>query len=131
MPEALTLSAFNHVSLTTKKLEESRRFYVEVMGGREISRPAFGFPGAWIYLAGIQIHLIENFSAVEPAPGINSRENHIAFATPDIDEMERRLQRNGMEYRRSLIKDRNIPQLYFCDPDGHLIEVGMYGIIDQ
>lgn len=126
----LPLSSLNHVSRQTKRLAESRRFYCEVLGFREISRPNFSFRGAWLYGAGIQIHLIENEGAPDPGP-INSRGNHIAFAVPDIDAMEQHLQQLGVPYRRQEIPDRKIPQIFFLDPDGHVIELGMYGKIDE
>lgn len=132
MPEALTIHAFNHVALQTKRLEESIAFYRDVLGFRQISRPAFNFDGAWLYNAGIQIHLIVDERAADPGSSINSRADHFAFATHDVDEMERRLQALGVQYVRRLIQDRGIPQLFFHDPDGHVIEVGgPYSAIDR
>jgi catechol 2,3-dioxygenase-like lactoylglutathione lyase family enzyme len=45
--------------------------------------------------------------------------------------METKLQAHGITYKRSLIADRGIHQIFFHDPDGHMIEIGKYGIIDQ
>ena len=129
-PEPIAIEALNHISRTTVRLEAAIRFYVDVLGFREISRPAFNFAGAWLYGYHLQIHLIENAAAPEPPPGIDTRGNHIAFAVPDVDAMERRLREHGLEYQRKLIADRGIHQLFFRDPDGHLIELGKYGQID-
>ena len=132
MPKPLTIESLNHLARPTKRLEQSLRFYVDVLGCREISRPAFSFGGAWLFLAGIQIHLIEDLqTAPDPPSAINTRETHMAFAVPDVDAMEKRLQEHGIAYKRSLIVDRGIHQIFFRDPDGHLIEVAKYGIIDQ
>lgn len=131
MPEPITLDSLNHVSRQTKRLAESRKFYAEVLGFREISRPGFNFEGAWLYGAGIQIHLIGDGSASDPTPEINTRANHIAFAVADVDVMEQRLKALGVPYRRNVIPDRGIHQLFFQDPDGHTIELGRYGAIDQ
>jgi catechol 2,3-dioxygenase-like lactoylglutathione lyase family enzyme len=132
MPQAIAIQHLNHIARPTRRLEESRRFYIEVLGFREISRPAFSFRGSWLFGGGIQIHLIEDLViAPNPPDGINTRETHIAFAVPDVDVMETRLEEHGIPYKRSLIKDRQIHQLFFRDPDGHLIELGKYGIIDQ
>jgi len=126
----LEIESCNHVSVQTKQLAESRKFYVEVLGAKEISRPAFSFGGAWLYLAGVQIHLIEQGSPAGRGE-IDTRGNHFAFQVGDVDEAERRLQQLGVVYKRKLIEDRGIHQIFFQDPDGHTIEVGRYGIINQ
>jgi catechol 2,3-dioxygenase-like lactoylglutathione lyase family enzyme len=126
----LEIESCNHVSVQTKQLDESRKFYVEVLGAQEISRPNFSFGGAWLYLAGMQIHLIEQGSPAGRTE-IDTRGNHVAFQVRDVDEAERRLQAFGIAYKRKLIEDRGIHQIFFQDPDGHTIEVGRYGIINQ
>lgn len=131
MPPPLTIRQLNHVARPTKRLEESRRFYIDVLGAREISRPAFSFRGAWLYLAGIQIHLIEDAGAPDPPEQINTRERHMALAVDDVDAMEDVLKLHGVAYRRNLIADRGIQQIFFRDPDGHLLEIGKYGVIDK
>ena len=131
MPTPLVIERLNHVARPTTRLDESRRFWVEVMGAREISRPGFSFRGAWLYLAGIQIHLIEDTAVPGPSDAINTRARHMAFAVPDVDAMERILKTHGVAYERKLIPDRGIHQIFFHDPDGHMIEIGKYGVIDQ
>lgn len=131
MPPPLTIRQLNHVARPTKRLEESRRFYIDILGAREISRPAFSFRGAWLYLAGIQIHLIEDAGAPDPPEQINTRERHMALAVDDVDAMEDVLKLHGVAYRRNLIADRGIQQIFFRDPDGHLLEIGKYGVIDK
>ena len=131
MPVPLSIEMLNHVARPTKRLEAARRFWIDVMGAREISRPGFSFNGSWLFLAGIQIHLIEDAAAPDPPGEINTRERHMAFAVPDVDAMERVLGEHGVAYKRNLILDRGVHQIFFRDPDGHLIEIGKYGVIDQ
>lgn len=126
----LTVSSLNHVSLQTKRLDQSRRFYVDVLGARDLSRPNFNFGGAWLYLAGIQIHLIAEGDPGNPGV-INTRENHVAFAIDDVDEAEQQLKQLRIPYKRNFIPDRGVHQLFFHDPDGHTIELGKYGRIDE
>ena len=132
VPAPIELQSLNHVTRVTHRYDESLRFYTEVLGFRVISRPNFPFDGAWLYAAGMQIHLIVDPS---PAPAvhtdINTRTNHIAFFVDDVDAMEQRLREHGVTYKRNIIPDRQIHQLFFHDPDGHMIELGHYGIIDQ
>jgi catechol 2,3-dioxygenase-like lactoylglutathione lyase family enzyme len=118
-------SKLHHVSRQTRKLEETRKFYVDVLGFREVSRPELSFAGAWLYGAGIQIHLIDE-SFDTPPSEINSRENHIAFKIDDMDGAEAALKEKGIEYRRQVVPERRSDQIFFRDPEGWLIELGSY-----
>ncbi len=131
MPEPLPLLALNHIARLCKDLDASRRFYTELLGGREISRPPFSFAGSWIYLAGIQIHLIAEQHLPSRETAAVPRENHIAFSIADTDDVELRLQEHRVEYYKKLIPERNIQQIFFRDPDGWLIELGSYWAIDH
>jgi|SRR5450432_226390 len=121
----------NHVARTTKDLEASRRFYIEVLECKEISRPDFSFRGAWLYVAGMQFHLIEDVNTPDAPAGIDTRESHVAFAVEDVDAAEARLRERGIVYKRQIIPGRGIHQIFFRDPDGWLIEFGKYGVIDE
>ncbi len=120
----IVAAKLHHVSRQTQKLEETRRFYVEVLGFRELSRPGFNFAGAWLYGSGIQIHLIdEPFAA--PGGDANPRENHIAFQIADPDAAEAVLKERGIAYRRQKSLTGN-EQIFFRDPEGWMIELGNY-----
>ena len=108
----------HHVSRQTRKLDETRRFYVDVLGFRELaSRPELNFAGAWLFGAGIQIHLIdEPFDA--PPSAINSKENHIAFKVENMDAAEAVLKEKGVAYRRNIVPERKSDQIFFRDPEG-------------
>jgi catechol 2,3-dioxygenase-like lactoylglutathione lyase family enzyme len=121
----------HHVSRQTLKLDETRRFYVDVLGFQEISRPPFAFRGAWLYGAGIQIHLIEEPFDSPPAE-INTLENHIAFAVENMEDAEAALKQHGVTYRRNVVPERGTKQIFFRDPEGWLIEIGLYPkVMDQ
>jgi catechol 2,3-dioxygenase-like lactoylglutathione lyase family enzyme len=126
MPEALPIQSLNHVALPTRRLEESRAFYRRVLGFREIARPNFSFRGAWLLAHGLIIHLIENTESSVPSNEINTRQNHLAFHTPDMAAAERLLNEHGIRFRANTIADTGIRQIFFQDPDGHHIEIGAY-----
>ena len=121
----ITPAKLHHVSRQTKKLDETRKFYVDVLGFREIPRPPFSFGGAWLFGAGIQMHLIdEPFD--NPPETLNTHENHIAFAVDDVDAAEEALKTHGIKYRRNIVPDRGTNQIFFRDPEGWLVEIGAY-----
>lgn len=125
------IEQLNHVARTTKNLEASKQFYVDVLGCKELSRPNFPYRGAWLYVGHMQFHLIEDANTPDAPKGIDTRESHVAFAVEDVDAAEAHLLALGIVYKRQTIPDRNIHQIFFRDPDGWLIEFGKYGAIDE
>ena len=126
MPKPLPITAVNHVGRITTRVEESRKFYRDVLGFREVDRPNFDFDGAWLYNYGIMIHLMYNEKAGSPEGEIQTRDDHLALNTNDLDAAERLLAEHNVPYRKNVIADRNIAQIFFRDPDGHYVEIGNY-----
>lgn len=126
MPEPLPITAVNHVGRITTRVEECRKFYRDVLGFREVQRPNFDFDGAWLYNYGIMIHLIYNDAAGSPDGEIETRADHLALNVSDLEAAERLLQEHNVPYRKNVIADRNIQQIFCRDPDGHHIELGTY-----
>jgi catechol 2,3-dioxygenase-like lactoylglutathione lyase family enzyme len=125
MPAPLEIKSLNHVAREAINLEESKRFYREILGFQDVVRPPFDFPGAWLYNYGMMIHLVEN-PMFSPDDDINTRGAHVAFHVDDIDAAEANLRQRGVTYKKSSVPGRNITQLFFQDPSGYLVEIGCY-----
>ena len=55
----MSLNSLDHCSIRTVKLEETRDFYVNMLGMVDGDRPDFPFPGAWLYVDGVAVvHII-------------------------------------------------------------------------
>ncbi len=126
MPQPLPIQAVNHVGRMTKRVDASRDFYRDVLGFREVARPNFNFPGAWLFNYGIMIHLIHNEAAPDPEGEIQTRHDHLALHCEDLELAERLLKEHGVAYRKNVIEDRGITQIFCRDPDGHHVEIGTY-----
>jgi catechol 2,3-dioxygenase-like lactoylglutathione lyase family enzyme len=124
MTQPLPIKGLHHIARTTRDPERSRAFYRDVLGFREIQRPGFNFRGAWLFNYGVQIHIIEH-TASDVSGEIDTRANHLAFAVDDFDQVERRLGELGIPYHKQ-VNAGGIPQIFFHDPDGHHIEIGIY-----
>ncbi|HEX5446957.1 MAG TPA: VOC family protein [Pirellulales bacterium] len=126
---SLPIRSLHHVARVTRHLDESRAFYRDVLGFREIARPELGFPGAWLFNYGLQIHLIVNQPTGESekaASMIETRDNHLAFLVDDVDVVESRLASHGIACRVNLQSSTGLKQIFFRDPDGHHVEVACY-----
>jgi catechol 2,3-dioxygenase-like lactoylglutathione lyase family enzyme/uncharacterized protein YunC (DUF1805 family) len=126
----LRVRCIDHVTLVVKDLEQSRKFYVELLGMREIPRPAFSFAGLWFQAGATQIHLILEFAGSGPAgnllpePRRTSRTQHLAFAVDDAAAAAAHLNTLHVPILSgpSPRPDGHM-QVFLTDPDGHVIEL--------
>jgi catechol 2,3-dioxygenase-like lactoylglutathione lyase family enzyme len=125
----------HHVSITVSNLETSRKFYREILELEEITRPPFGFPGAWFASGDDQhVHLIVHDQATfRGMKGIDTRDIHFAVRVKSYSKALEHLRAKG--YREEgddldLLKMKvqphataGFPQIYILDPDRHVIEI--------
>ena len=126
MSEPIQIQGFHHISRTTCDVGASVRFYRDLLGFTELNRPPFNFRGAWRYGYGIQIHIIENAAYLNEVRTIDSKGDHIAFRVADCEEIQSRLNAEGIPYIFK-INAGGIPQVFIHDPDGHQIELAVVG----
>jgi len=113
----MLVADIHHVSLNVSDTEVALRFYRDVLGLREMERPAFGFGGAWLDAGhGRQVHLIE---ADVPA----DVGQHMAFRVDDIDAVIVELRAAGIDVPDArAVTGTSIRQTFVRDPDGNRIE---------
>ena len=114
-------TGFNHVSIHADDLEESVRFYVEVLGMERIPTYNFAFPVQYLRLGDLQLHLFEREA---PAPAYH----HIGINVDDFEEAYERARDLGIRERESFFEDMyELPdgsvQMYLRDPAGNLVEL--------
>jgi catechol 2,3-dioxygenase-like lactoylglutathione lyase family enzyme len=122
------LQYVHHFSLGVRDFEKSADFYKNFIGFREIPRPALDFPGLWLKLANVQLHLIQRGDEYPDDQGLPWAV-HTAFQTAnleDLDRMEQKLVQKEIPYKRVVQDDSGINQIFFKDPDGYNIEFGYY-----
>ena len=130
----MQISALDHVSLVSTNLERSIAFYRDILGLRQIQRPAFKGAGAWMASGTLEIHLTSNPAGhLRPLPEIDTSDIHFAARVADFNAMRKHLGAHG--YSEEL-PSGNPKRLYFrlegpapylqcylLDPDNHLIEI--------
>lgn len=139
MPPPLRVKYLNHAAIEARDIDTVCAFYETILGFRRLPRPALGFPGCWLEMPGVMLHItevdptvprrVENWKDLyegDPEAWYIRRATHLAFEVEDFDEAEDRLRQHGMEYTRFVLPEVNMRQLFLYDPEGHGIEMGVY-----
>ncbi len=124
----MPINTLNHINIRTDLMEETKDFYVDVVGLDIGFRPEFGDHGYWLYAGDTAIvHLSpsESDSAARTNPdGMGNGLDHIGLFAAGLDDMQATLARKSVEYRTNLVSGGKILQVFFYDPNGVLVELG-------
>jgi glyoxylase I family protein len=130
----MEIDSLHHVALPCADLERSRRFYVEVLGLTEISRPSLPVAGAWFRVGDRQeLHLIlgDAQATFRRTKGMNSDDIHFAVRVTSYAQALKALRAKGYHEDASPDDPMGIrtsmrvgyPQIYILDPDRNIIEI--------
>ncbi len=114
-------SGINHVSISASDLEESVRFYTEVLGMERVPAPRFpGQPVAWLRLGEQQLHLFQR----EGAPQFH----HFGLDVDDFEAAYRKVRELELRDETTFMGGIfELPggevQMYLRDPAGNLVEI--------
>jgi len=112
----------NHVTLRTQDLEGTRAFFEAVFNLKPGYRPAFAFPGYWLYADGeSEVHLIPGRAG--PVDRTGEAIDHVAFRLTDHDAFRRKLDALGIPYSRMELPELGERRLFIQTPTGILLEV--------
>ncbi len=111
----------NHVSVVARDLDESVRFYVDVLGLEPLPTPDFAFPVQWLRAGSLQVHVFER-------PDAPPTYAHFALEVDDVVSVYERARELGILDHASFgYAIAELPggeaQLYVRDPSGNLIEL--------
>ena len=117
------VKAIDHCSLIVKNTEKALEFYMGILEMEvDPSRPDLGYPGAWLQVGEMQIHLLEvpNPDCTENRPEHGGRDHHVALAVCDLNIVVQHLESAGIKYSKS----KSGRAALFCrDYDGNAIEL--------
>ena len=122
----MPLQNLDHINVYCADLDRSIAFYTQALGLHDGPRPAFGIPGAWLYLGDRPVvHLIGGRQG--EAPLMTGPFDHIAFEAQDFEAMRTKLHALGLPFQENDVPDFKIQQLFVHDPDGVKIELNFRG----
>ena len=137
----MLINSLDHCAIRTTKLQETRDFFVDILGLEDGERPDFPFPGAWLYTDSTAvIHLIgvdpDDPSGLQRYVGgeISTESlqgsgafDHIAFRANDPSVLTERLKQTDYEYRGRQVPNMNLFQIFVEDPNSITIELNYWG----
>ena len=111
----------NHFTVLARNLDETRSFYVEVLGLVEGPRPPLGFPGAWLYVDDRPVlHVVAGRELPREARGVL---DHMAFSATNLGDVTRRLRAASVPFDLRRQPESRVWQLFFFDPNGARVEI--------
>ena len=110
------ITGLNHVTFGVCDLEQSFRFYTDVLGLRPVLR---WNEGAYLLAGEFRIALILDEQSHRPNEGYS----HLAFSVEpaDFEKLSERIKASGARIWQQ--NQSEGPSLYFLDPDGHKLEL--------
>jgi catechol 2,3-dioxygenase-like lactoylglutathione lyase family enzyme len=112
----------DHVTLRTADLEGTRAFLETVLGLKVGYRPAFSFPGYWLYEGDAPIvHLIPGGGRTVDRDAETI--DHAGFRLDDYDGTRTKLDALAIRYQTMDLSNLNERRLFIRTPSGILLEL--------
>lgn len=136
LPSAAVHGLF-HLAIKTTDLAATVAFWCDVIGLREMARPDFGYPGAWLACpqpggVGI-IHIYAGGPALGGggvAPSGTAAIDHVSLSCTGYRAYIARFQAAGLDWREFLVPGTTLWQLFVYDPSGVQIELTFEGCVE-
>ncbi len=120
----MSVGQLDHFNIRTGKLDDTVRFYEDVLGLSVGARPNFSFPGAWLYSDGqAVVHLVDISALAEPQKPDSGVVHHVAFASRGFAKMKQRVQSRAVPFDTREVPGGELWQIFVRDPNGVLIEL--------
>ena len=126
-----------HTAIKTADLPASLVFYKSVLGLKEIDRPDFGFPGAWLACPTPGGAAIIHLYSGSPALGVggavpvgSAAIDHVSLACSGFHAFRNRFQAAEKDWREQVVPGTTLWQLFVYDPSGVQFELTFEGAVE-
>jgi catechol 2,3-dioxygenase-like lactoylglutathione lyase family enzyme len=115
------VTVLHHYNIVTDKIDESVKFYEDIIGLKKGERPELPDPGEWLYLDETPVvHLLQ---LGEHRGDHTGPIDHVAFQAIDYEGFAKSLKANGQEFEENYIADFDLHQVFLFDPNGVKVEI--------
>jgi catechol 2,3-dioxygenase-like lactoylglutathione lyase family enzyme len=120
----MSVGLLDHYNVSTRSLQETIRFYEDVLGFKNGPRPPFRFPGAWLYSDGHPVLHLNDISGTDktqcPDSGVI---DHVAFGSRGFVAMKQHLAAKSVPFRVNQVPGSTRWQIFLRDPNNVEIEL--------
>jgi catechol 2,3-dioxygenase-like lactoylglutathione lyase family enzyme len=128
----MSVGMLDHFNIRTRRLDDTVKFYRDILGLENGDRPNFSFPGAWMYSEGRPVvHLVDISPTSEAQKPDSGVVHHVAFASRDFNGMKARLASKGMPFDTRQVPGGELWQIFITDPNGVMIELNYEAAKEQ
>src|SRR4051812_21283891 len=126
---AQTEVKLNHIGVYVSDLKVSTAFYENILNLKQIPEPFHDGRHTWFSLGSAgHMHLIQGLG--EKKTFERDRNDHLCFSVQNLEAFIANLDKNHVEYtnfpgtaKEPTVRPDGVKQIYFKDPDGHLLEI--------
>ena len=133
-----TITGLFHLAIKTADLASTVGFYCGVLGLREVARPDFGYPGAWLACPTPGGPAIVHIYAGGPALGGRSSVesgtasiDHVSLSCVAFHAFRERFAAHRLPWREFLVPGTTLWQLFVYDPSGVQLELTFEGAAES
>ncbi len=120
----MSVGLLDHYNIRTRKFDDTLRFYCDILGLENGARPAFNFPGAWLYSEGrAVVHLVDLSPTREPQKPDSGVVHHVAFVSRGFAAMKQRLKKTAVPFDTREVPGGEVWQIFIRDPNGVMVEL--------
>jgi catechol 2,3-dioxygenase-like lactoylglutathione lyase family enzyme len=126
-----------HAAIKTADLVATVHFYCDVLGLKQVHRPDFGYPGAWLACPTPGGQAIVHIYAGGPALGVTgvapvgtAAIDHLSLSCSGFQDFKQRFKQNQIPWREFLVPGTSLWQLFAYDPSGVQLELTFEGTVE-
>lgn len=132
----MKVEALDHINIITDRLDETARFYAELLGldRRDAPPPLTPQNATWMFDA--EDRAIIHINSVDcprtydrdVQPGsLTGALHHVALKCEGYEDTLARLNARGADYKENLVAAINLRQIFTADPNNILLELNFFG----
>ena len=119
----VTMRRLDHVNVRTANLDAMVEWYGRMLGMTPGWRPAFDFPGAWLYAGEDPVIHLVGVKEQPEAEQEGLRLEHFALSATGLGELVGRAKEAGERYMLRPLPNAPVVQVNLWDPDGNHIHI--------
>lgn len=132
----MQITGLFHIAIKTSNLAATVAFYEAFIGLHTVTRPDFGYPGAWLATPGGEaiIHVYAGGPALGPdgivATG-TAAIDHVSLTATGYHRFRDAFAAAGLDWREFLVPGTDLWQLFIYDPSGVQLELTFDGRTEE